>query len=385
MGGNRFRSMAFGSETADREEGGRGEPASFSGTLVYQSPEEGGKREEMTMATVLLGRTGIEVEKNGFGALPIQRIALDDAASLLQKAYEGGIRYFDTARSYTDSEEKLGAAFGNGLRQKLYIATKTPSQTAEGFWKDLETSLRLMRTDYIDVYQFHNPSFCPKPGDGTGLYEAMLEAKRQGKIRFIGLTNHRLPVAREAVESGLYDVLQFPFSYLADAKDVELVRLCAEKNVGFVAMKALSGGLITNSAAAYAALAQYENVLPIWGVQRESELSEFLSYIENPPVLTPELAAVIERDRKELAGDFCRGCGYCLPCPAGIDIPTAARMALLLRRSPTENLLSEESQEKMKRVENCIHCNHCANHCPYGLDTPRLLAANYEDYKTFLR
>lgn len=339
----------------------------------------------MTMATVLLGRTGIEVEKNGFGALPIQRIALDDAASLLQKAYEGGIRYFDTARSYTDSEEKIGAAFGNGLRQKLYIATKTPSQTAEGFWKDLETSLRLMRTDYIDVYQFHNPSFCPKPGDGTGLYEAMLEAKRQGKIRFIGLTNHRLPVAREAVESGLYDVLQFPFSYLADAKDVELVRLCAEKNVGFVAMKALSGGLITNSAAAYAALAQYENVLPIWGVQRESELSEFLSYIENPPVLTPELAAVIERDRKELAGDFCRGCGYCLPCPAGIDIPTAARMALLLRRSPTENLLSEESQEKMKRVENCIHCNHCANHCPYGLDTPRLLAANYEDYKTFLR
>lgn len=377
--------MSFGSETADREEGGRGEPASFSGTLVYQSPEEGGKREEMTMATVLLGRTGIEVEKNGFGALPIQRIALDAAASLLQKAYEGGIRYFDTARSYTDSEEKIGAAFGNGLRQKLYIATKTPSQTAEGFWKDLETSLRLMRTDYIDVYQFHNPSFCPKPGDGTGLYEAMLEAKRQGKIRFIGLTNHRLPVAREAVESGLYDVLQFPFSYLADAKDVELVRLCAEKNVGFVAMKALSGGLITNSAAAYAALAQYENVLPIWGVQRESELSEFLSYIENPPVLTPELAAVIERDRKELAGDFCRGCGYCLPCPAGIDIPTAARMALLLRRSPTGNLLSEESQEKMKRVENCIHCNHCANHCPYGLDTPRLLAANYEDYKTFLR
>lgn len=377
--------MAFGSETADREKDGRGEPASFSGTLVYQSPKKGGKREEMTMATVLLGRTGIEVEKNGFGALPIQRIALDAAASLLQKAYEGGIRYFDTARSYTDSEEKIGAAFGNGLRQKLYIATKTPSQTAEGFWKDLETSLRLMRTDYIDVYQFHNPSFCPKPGDGTGLYEAMLEAKRQGKIRFIGLTNHRLPVAREAVESGLYDVLQFPFSYLADAKDVELVHLCAEKNVGFVAMKALSGGLITNSAAAYAALAQYENVLPIWGVQRESELSEFLSYIENPPVLTPELAAVIERDRKELAGDFCRGCGYCLPCPAGIDIPTAARMALLLRRSPTENLLSEESQEKMKRVENCIHCNHCANHCPYGLDTPRLLAANYEDYKTFLR
>lgn len=337
------------------------------------------------MASVLLGKTGIQVEKNGFGALPIQRITKEEAVRLLHQAFDGGIRYFDTARSYTDSEEKLGAAFGGGKRSELFLATKTPSQTAEGFWKDLETSLRLLQTDYIDVYQFHNPPFCPKPGDGSGLYEAMLEAKKQGKIRYIALTNHRLPVAREAVESGLYDLLQFPFSYLADQKDVELVRLCAEKNVGFVAMKALSGGLITNSAAAYAYLAQYENVLPIWGVQRESELQEFLSYVSNPPVLTPELSAVIERDRKELAGNFCRGCGYCLPCPAGIDIPTAARMSLLLRRSPTQGWLSEENQEKMKRVENCIHCNHCANHCPYGLDTPRLLADNYADYLTFLK
>jgi predicted aldo/keto reductase-like oxidoreductase len=332
------------------------------------------------MATVLLGRTGIEVEKNGFGALPIQRIALDAAASLLQKAYEGGIRYFDTARSYTDSEEKIGAAFRNGLRQKLYIATKTPSQTAEGFWKDLETSLRLMRTDYIDVYQFHNPSFCPKPGDGTGLYEAMLEAKRQGKIRFIGLTNHRLPVAREAVESGLYDVLQFPFSYLADAKDVELVHLCAEKNVGFVAMKALSGGLITNSAAAYAALAQYENVLPIWGVQRESELDQFLQCIREGVELTDERKATIERDRKELCGEFCRGCGYCMPCPAGIEINQCARMSLMLRRAPAAAWLTEEWQQKMHQIENCRHCGHCMSKCPYGLNTPELLQANYKDY-----
>lgn len=337
------------------------------------------------MVSVLLGKTGIRVEKNGFGALPIQRITQEEAVRLLHQAFDGGIRYFDTARSYTDSEEKLGAAFGGGKRAELFLATKTPSQTAEGFWKDLETSLRLLRTDYIDVYQFHNPPFCPKPGDGSGLYEAVLEAKKQGKIRHIAITNHRLAVAREAVESGLYDLLQFPFSYLADPKEEELVRLCAEKNVGFVAMKALSGGLITNSAAAYAYLAQYENVLPIWGVQRESELREFLSYVSNPPVMTPELSAVIAHDRQELAGNFCRGCGYCLPCPAGIDIPTAARMSLLLRRSPTQGWLSEDNQEKMQRVENCIHCNHCANHCPYGLDTPRLLADNYADYKTFLK
>ena len=180
------------------------------------------------MSTVTLGRTGIVSNKNAFGALPIQRVSPDYAGKLLRKAYDAGITFFDTARSYSDSEEKMGLALAD-VRDKIVIATKTPSTTVEGFWKDLETSLRLLKTDYIDIYQFHNPSFCPKPGDGTGLYEAMLEAKAQGKIRFIGLTNHRLHVAQEAVESGLYDTLQFPFCYLATDKDIALVNLCKEK------------------------------------------------------------------------------------------------------------------------------------------------------------
>lgn len=335
------------------------------------------------MAQVLLGRTGIITDKNGFGALPIQRISFEAAAHLLQKALDGGITFFDTARSYSDSEEKIGRALKT-RRKDFFLATKTPSKTAEGFWRDLETSLRLLQTDYVDILQFHNPSFCPKPGDGTGLYEAMLEAKAQGKIRFIGLTNHRLPVAQEAVESGLYDTLQFPLSYLASEADKALVRLCAQKNVGFIAMKALSGGLITNARAAYAFLAQYENALPIWGVQRESELDEFLRFIAAPPALTPDIEALIEADRKELAGNFCRGCGYCEPCPAQIDIKTSARMSLLLRRAPAEGYLTPAWQEKMRRIEDCLHCNRCTQHCPYGLDTPELLRQNYEDYKTFL-
>lgn len=336
------------------------------------------------METVTLGKTGINVNKNGFGALPIQRISFDESKKLLQKAFFNGITFFDTARSYSDSEEKIGYALSH-LREKLFIATKTPSVTVDGFWKDLETSLKLLKTDYIDIYQFHNPSFCPKPDDGTGLYEAMLEAKKQGKIRFIGITNHRLAVAEEAVMSGLYDTLQFPFCYLASSKDVALANLCEEKQVGFIAMKALSGGLITDSAAAYAYLSQFKNVLPIWGVQRESELDEFLSYIKNPPQMDDQMTQAIERDKKQLSGNFCRGCGYCLPCPAGIEIPTSARMSLLLRRSPAAQWLTEEWQEKMKKVEDCIHCNHCVNHCPYGLDTPELLKVNYEDYKTFLK
>lgn len=331
------------------------------------------------MSKVTLGKTGITVEKNAFGALPVQRVSLEEAVKLLRKAYDNGITFFDTARWYTDSEEKLGAAF-DGMREKVYIATKTGAATAEDFWKDLHTSLTNLRTDYIDIYQFHNPAFCPRPGDGSGLYEAMLEAKEKGMIRHIGITNHRLSVAHEAVESGLYETLQFPFCYLATEKDIELVEACKEAGMGFIAMKALSGGLITNSAAAYAFLAQYDNVLPIWGVQRERELDEFLSYIGNPPAMTEELAAVIAHDREELLGDFCRGCGYCMPCPVGIEINTCARMSLLIRRAPSAAQLTPGMQAKMKLIENCLHCGSCSRKCPYGLDTPSLLEKNYKDY-----
>ena len=335
------------------------------------------------MDLVKLGNTGFTVNKNGFGALPIQRISKNEAARLLRKAYDNGITYFDTARFYTDSEEKIGYAMAD-IREKIIIATKTGATTAEGFWKDLETSLGLLKTDSIDLYQFHNPSFCPKPGDGSGLYEAMLEAKKQGKVRHIGITNHRLNVAKEAIESGLYETLQFPFSYLASDKDLELVNLCKEAGMGFICMKALSGGLITDSATAYAYLNQFDHVLPIWGVQKETELDEFISYQKEAPVMTDERREKIRKDKEMLSGDFCRGCGYCLPCPAGIYIPDCARMSLYLRRAPLSVYLGDEYKEKMAKVKDCLHCGQCKKKCPYGLDTPTLLEKNYEDFLTFL-
>ncbi len=330
-----------------------------------------------------LGKTGIETTQNAFGALPIQRISDDEAVKLLRMAYEGGMTYFDTARAYSDSEHKVGLAF-DGMRDKIFIATKTGAVTAEGFWNDLETSLHTLRTDHIDVYQFHNPAFCPKPGDESGLYDAILKAKEQGKIRHIAITNHRLSVAKEAIESGLYELLQFPFSYLCDDKDIEIVDMCKKADMGFVAMKALSGGLITDSRAAYAFIAQYDNVLPIWGVQRETELNEWLSYMDNAPVMNDELKKIIDNDRKAVAGDFCRGCGYCMPCPAGIEINNCARMALLLRRAPSAAWLSDEWQQKMAKIDDCLHCNACKGKCPYGLDTPTLLEKNLDDYRMVL-
>ena len=337
------------------------------------------------MERVVLGKTGLKVNKNGFGALPIQRISKEDAVVLLQKAFQNGINYFDTARAYSDSEEKMGAAL-HEVRDQIIISTKTAAQNGKDFWKDLEMSLEKLQTDYIDLYQFHNPAFCPKPGDGSGLYEAALEAKEQGKIRHIGITNHRIAVAKEAVLSGLYETLQFPFSYLASEEEVELVELCRQKEVGFIAMKGLAGGLIHNSASAYAFMCQpqFAHVEPIWGIQREWELDEFLSYQEQAPELNEALLAEIQKDKDQLAGEFCRGCGYCMPCPAGIEINNCARMSLMLRRAPQEAWLSEEWQEKMKKIENCLHCGSCMKKCPYGLNTPELLKRNYEDYKTFL-
>lgn len=337
------------------------------------------------MEYVVLGKTGLKVNKNGFGALPIQRISKEDAAALLQKAFQNGINYFDTARAYSDSEEKMGAAL-HEVRDQIIISTKTAAQNGEDLWKDLEMSLEKLQTDYIDLYQFHNPAFCPKPGDGSGLYEATLKAKEQGKIRHIGITNHRIAVAKEAVLSGFYETLQFPFSYLASVEEVELVELCRQKEVGFIAMKGLAGGLIHNSASAYAFMCQpqFAHVEPIWGIQREWELDEFLSYQEQAPELNETLLADIQKDKDQLAGEFCRGCGYCMPCPVGIEINNCARMSLMLRRAPQEAWLSEEWQEKMKKIENCLHCGSCMKKCPYGLNTPELLKRNYEDYKTFL-
>ena len=324
-----------------------------------------------------LGKTNIEVNKNGFGALPIQRCSMDESIEILQKAYENGINFFDTAHFYTDSEEKMGNAFKDIPRNDIYIASKTGAETPEDFWSDLETSLKRLKTDYLDLYQFHNISFTPKENDE--LFKAMLEAKENGMIRHIGLTTHKITMAHEALDSGLYETLQYPFSYLSGEDELKLVEKCKKLDIGFIAMKAMGGGLIKNSKASFAFLNQFENVLPIWGIQKISELDEFLSYNENT-ILTDELKQAIEEDKKELGEEFCRGCGYCMPCPEGIKINTCARMSLWIRRFPTEPHLTEEWQKTMKDTENCIECYACVDNCPYELDIPKLLKENYEDY-----
>jgi aryl-alcohol dehydrogenase-like predicted oxidoreductase/Pyruvate/2-oxoacid:ferredoxin oxidoreductase delta subunit len=334
------------------------------------------------MDTFRLGRTGLQVSRSGFGAIPIQRLSFDDAAALLRRAYEGGINFFDTARAYGDSEAKIAYALSD-VRARIILASKTMADTPEGFWADLETSLRTLKTDHIDIYQFHNPDFLPD--EDHPLYHAALQARREGKIRFISITSHRLDLAVRMVRSGLFDTMQFPLSALSSAEDLSLVALCRAHDVGLIVMKAMSGGLITDPTATFALLRSLGDMVPIWGLQHLWELEQFLALEANPPALTPALRAVIERDKQELAGAFCRACGYCMPtCPAGIQVSTAARMSLLLRRMNPDRFVTPEMQALMENIIHCSDCGLCKAHCPYGLDTPALLRREHALYRAYL-
>ena len=332
------------------------------------------------MKTITLGRTGITTPQNAFGALPIQRVSTDYAVMLLRKAYEGGMTFFDTARAYTDSEEKIGVAF-EGMRDKVFIASKTHAMTPEEAKAELETTLRNLKTDYLDLYQLHQAPQCFKPGDGTGMYEFLLEAKEQGKVRHIGITAHKIGVAEEVVASGLYETLQYPFNYLATERELAMVKACGEAGMGFIAMKGLSGGLLNNANACMAFMSQFDHVLPIWGIQRESELDEWLAFFDKEAVMDDAAAAVIDKDRKELAGEFCRSCGYCMPCTMDIQIRNCARMIQLIRRSPSQNYLSPAWQAEMEKIDSCIGCGVCMTRCPYELNIPELLKKNLADYR----
>ena len=334
------------------------------------------------MKKIMLGKTGLMVTKTAMGCLPVQRCSTEDAVKLLRAAYEGGINYFDTANAYTDSEEKIGLALSD-VRDRIVLSTKSAGKDKKTVLEHIELSLRRMKTDYIDLFQFHQAQEVPDINDPEGPYAGALEAKKRGWIGHIGVTSHRVNIAEDCIASGNFETLQFPFSYISADRDLALADKCREADMGYIAMKGLAGGLLTNVRACHAFMKQHENVVPIWGIQHMEELTQWLAVAEEDPDMDEELADFIQKERQELSGSFCRSCGYCMPCPVGIEIRNCARMNMLLRRSPWQQYMTPEWQEKMNRIEDCIGCRSCSSRCPYQLDTPNLLKYMLKDYREF--
>ena len=334
------------------------------------------------MKKIRLGKSGLMVTKCSMGCLPVQRCDEDYAVKLLRSAYEGGINFFDTANAYTDSERKIGLALSD-VREEIIISTKSAARDRDGVLRHIENSLKTMKTDYIDLFQFHQVPEMPDINDPDGAFAGALEAKRQGLISHIGVTSHRVNVIEDCIASGNFETVQFPFSYISSQRDLDLAQKAKNADVGYIAMKGLAGGMLTNARACQAFMNLYDNVVPIWGIQKLEELQQWLSLAEEDIPMDRELSDFIEKERQELSGSFCRSCGYCMPCTVGIEIRNCARMNMLLRRSPWQQYMTDEWKAKMEKIEDCIGCGQCSSRCPYELDTPNLLKYMLKDYREF--
>jgi len=337
------------------------------------------------MRYVIFGKTGLKISELGFGGIPIIRLSRDTAVEVLHRAYERGITFYDTANAYRDSEEKIGCAF-DGIREKVVIATKTIKRDIQGARKDLENSLRMLRTDYIDLYQLHqiaqekDLSAVTAPG---GALEAVVKARDEGKVRFIGATSHNLSMAVKLVKTGLFSSIQFPFNFIEDAAKDELHTTARELDMGILAMKPFAGGMIDNADIAFKFLRQYPGVIPIPGYDSVDSVDEVVSFYNRPNIVTERDTHLMEKYRTELGKQFCRRCEYCQPCPNGVMITMAMAYKIIASRmSPAVSV--EFSRAAMESVKLCDECGTCVERCPYELPIPEMLKSSYDLYEQHL-
>ena len=322
----------------------------------------------------VLGKTGLKVSRMGFGGIPIQRIDADGTKVLMQELLKAGVNYIDTARGYTVSEQYLGYAL-EGIRDKFILATKSMARTKEAMAKDIETSLKNLRTDYIDLYQVHNPSAADlervqQPG---GALEALQEAKAAGKIGHIGLTLHTVELFEKAVHFDWVETIMFPYNAV-ETQGEACIRACGEKNIGFIDMKPLAGGAIDDAAAALRFIVQNPDVTVIIpGMEKPQQIQENLAAISNTAPLSPEEENKIFAIRKALGTQFCRRCNYCAPCSAGISIPAAFMMEGYYTRYGLKEWATGRYMAMDKKASDCIGCGVCEDRCPYDLPIRKML------------
>ena len=344
----------------------------FFGKLRYN--EEKSTQEGYFMEYRELGKTGLKISRLGFGGIPIQRIDAEGTKKLMRELLEAGVNFIDTARGYTVSEEYLGYAL-EGIRDKFVLATKSMSRDKEGMAKDIETSLKNLRTDYIDLYQIHNatPEQLEQITAPGGALEALQEAKAAGKIGHIGLTAHSLDTFKLALEADWVETFMFPYN-IVETQAESLVKQCAQKGIGFICMKPLAGGAIEDATLALRWICANEAVsVVIPGMADPKELEQNQAAVNDTAPLSAEENAKVLEIRSTLGTNFCRRCNYCQPCAAGINISACFLFEGYLSRYGLGEWAKGRYDAMGKHASDCIGCGACEDRCPYNLPIREML------------
>ncbi len=330
----------------------------------------------------VFGKTGLKVSELGFGGIPILRLETNEAVRILRHAYDKGITFYDTANAYKDSEDKMGIAF-EGMRDKVVIATKTLKRDAAGAAEHLANSLRMLRTDYIDLYQLHQVAqeqdWETITGPG-GAMEVVVKAQREGKIRYIGVTSHSVSMAIKLVKTGLFTSVQFPFNFI-ETEATELHAVARSLNLGILGMKPFAGGVIDNAGLAFKYLRQHPDVLAIPGYDSVEAVDSVVALYDRPNAVEDADRKQWDEYRAQLGKKFCRRCEYCQPCPQGVMITPAMAYPVIAHRMSTK-ISVPWSQKAMESTRECIDCGLCVTRCPYELPIPEILKKNYDLWET---
>ncbi len=329
-----------------------------------------------------LGKTELQVSRIGFGGIPIQRLTTEEAVRVVQRCLELGITFFDTATGYTTSEERIGQALA-GRREEVVLATKTMARDRAAARQHLEQSLLRLRTDHVDLWQFHNVStaeaYVQVLGPG-GAMEAALEAREAGLVQHIGITSHSPGIARQAVLSGHFETVQFPLNFVTDEALHELLPLAQSCDLGFIAMKPFAGGMLDDARLAIKWLLQFDGVLPDPGIQKVEEIEEIVGIVEGPWELTLAERQALEQIRAEVGSRFCRRCDYCQPCAQGVPISTVLNLRSFWKRFPPERFFAGWLAEAVEATRGCIQCGECEDKCPFQLPIRDMVVENLAFY-----
>jgi len=321
------------------------------------------------------------ISEVGFGGIPIIRLDTDAAVRVLRRAFERGITFYDTANAYRDSEAKIGQAF-QGMRDKVVIATKTIRRDGAAATEQLENSLRMLRTDYIDLFQLHqiaNETEWQAVTAPGGALEAVVKAKLAGKVRHIGVTSHSLEMAVKLVKTELFSTIQFPFNFIESDASAKLFPLARDLRVGILVMKPFAGGVIDNADIVFKFLRQFPYAVPIPGYDSEQSVDDVVARYSRPNIVTEHDLALMDEYRNKLGKAFCRRCEYCQPCPKEVKITMAMGYPIFVSRMGPK-VAMEFARIPMESIPQCEECGKCIQHCPYDLPIPEILKRNYALY-----